>query len=140
MCAYSATGTGSSGTATVNWGGNTNYGNLQVVTITGDPSASIGLVSSNLSGSSSAPVFKLGATPGSTSSEVLFGDLTNGSSTPPTWSPSTPAGFSQVGTQTVNQASNTFSAATYFGPAASSITGAISSAAAYGTIGIEIKP
>jgi hypothetical protein len=140
MCAYSATGTGSSGTATVNWGGNTNYGNLQVVTIAGDPSASIGLVSSNSSGSSSAPVFKLGATPGSTSSEVLFGDLTNGSSTPPTWSPSTPAGFSQVGTQTVNQGSNTFSAAAYFGPAASSITGAVSSAAAYGTIGIEIKP
>jgi hypothetical protein len=45
-----------------------------------------------------------------------------------------------VGTQTVNQGSNTFSAAAYFGPAASSITGAISSAAAYGTIGIEIKP
>jgi hypothetical protein len=140
MCAYSATGTGSSGTATVTFGGNANYGALQVVAITGDSSASIGLFSSNSSGSSSAPVFTLGATPGSTSSEVLFGDLTNGSSGPPTWSPSTPAGFTQVGTQTVTQGTNTFSTAAYFGPALSPVTGATSSAAAYGTIGIEIKP
>jgi hypothetical protein len=141
MCAFSAKGTGSSGTVTVSFNGigSTTYSTIQVIQITGDNAATFALASAG-SGSSNAPVFGLTGTPAVGSPEILFGDLTNGA-TPPSWSSTVPAGFTQLGTVTAGSGSNITVASVYFGgPAASQTTGSISASANWGTIGIQVVP
>jgi hypothetical protein len=141
MCAFSAKGTGSSGTVTVSFNGtgSTTYSTIQVVQITGDNAATFALTSAG-SGSSNAPVFGLSGTPAVGSPEILFGDLTNGAS-PPSWSTTAPSGFTQLGTVTAGSGSTSTVASVYFGgPAASQTTGSISATANWGTIGIQVVP
>lgn len=140
MCEYSATGTASAGPVTVNFTGPTTYASIEVVEISGYNNTAIGLDVASQGGSNSAPMTNLGGTPTGQSDEVIFGDLTNVSAAPPTWSGSSPSGFTLNLTNVVTQGANTFSSAIYFGPAASSLTGSLSGNAHWGTIGTEIKP
>src|SRR5438874_686130 len=94
MYAFRATATGTSGTVTVTFPGQVHNAAVDVISLSGNSTTTpIGLTGIN-AGNSITPNWLLSAgslTPGS--SMLLFGDLTDGSGTPPTWSASSPAGF-----------------------------------------------
>ena len=143
MCAYSALGNGS-GSTTLNLGGRTNYGLLQVVEIDGGDSL-VGIRPSTSTaqvGPGANPSFKL-TNPSSTNFELLFGETTNTTTAPPSWT-TAPSGFSLVSgsSQIVpgGNNSNNFRGSIYFGPAVIAATGSLSSTAAWGTISVEITP
>ncbi len=71
---------------------------------------------------------------------MIFGDLTNNGSSPPTWLSTSPFGFTLGPTKVMTQGASTFSDALYIGPVTSSATGALSGSADWGTIGVEIVP
>ncbi len=138
MCAFKAKGTSTSGTVTVTMSTGTDDVAIQVIEITGDNNAAIGINGTG-SGTGNSPSFTLSGTQTSGSSEILFGDETAG--TLRNWAATASPGFSQTGTtQTV---SGVFNAAVYFGPTHTPATGTLTGSggtAAWGTTGIEIKP
>jgi hypothetical protein len=144
-CVYYGTGSGTTNgnvLETVTNGANyVETSTIQVIGIAGDNSATLTNSASN-SGSSTAPVFKLAATPQSTSAELLFGVASvavgpNG----PVWSTTAPSGFTEISTETLNPANTapTVDAAVYVGVAGSSETGSISISDPWGTVGLEIR-
>ena len=143
-CAYSAVATGTAGVITANFTGTGTFtrGTIQIVSVTGD--ASVVLTNSAYnSGNSTGPVFKLGATPGSDSSEVLFGTANFPNGGTPTYT--TPTGYTAltpIETFT-NPNPGLVSYAYYLGgttAASSSVTTTISYSDPWGTIGIEVQP
>jgi type II secretory pathway pseudopilin PulG len=142
MCAYSAIATGTASAVSETLGGtagNVLTMNMQVVSITGDTGATITNGTTN-NGSSTAPVFNLGNTPGATSLEVLFGAVKyaqNGAV--PTWSTTAPAGYTEL-TPNQNTGYPSLISVAYYGTAASSLTGSLANTDPWGTIGIEIQP
>ena len=108
---------------------------IEVIEISGDNSATIGVSGAN-SGSGTSPAVALsGLTAGS--GEIFFGDAQNS----PTWN--SIANYSSVGTtQSVPTTSTIYDSAIYVGASASSVAGAaaLGSSQQWGTIGIEIKP
>ncbi len=109
---------------------------IQIIAITGDDSAMITNNASN-SGSSTAPVFKLGAAPGANSLEILFGAPSRAQGgTQATWSPTVPAGYTQVAVET-DLGNPSISASVYDGVASSSLTGSLATTDPWGTIGLE---
>ncbi len=143
-CAYSAVATGTAGVITANFTGTGTFtrGTIQTVSVTGD--ASVVLTNSAYnSGNSTGPVFKLGATPGSDSSEVLFGTANFPNGGTPTYT--TPTGYTAltpIETFT-NPNPGLVSYAYYLGgttAASSSVTTTISYSDPWGTIGIEVQP
>ena len=145
MCAYSATGTGAAGTASISFTGAVHYASLQVIEISGYNNAFVGLSASNLAGSANTtPITNLGGTPSGQGDEVIFGDLTNSSVTPPAWSTTSPSTFTRQLTSTMSQGTNTYNLGVYFGKALSSVAGAFTggtpATANWGTIGIEVDP
>jgi type II secretory pathway pseudopilin PulG len=140
MCAYAGKGTNTSGgiTEAFTGTGTVTVASIQVIEISnGDNSAHFALATTN-TGSSNAPIWKLtGALTSNT--EFLFGALTNGSNTPPTWSPLN--GFASIGTLTMGTGTTTYVPTVYFGtPSAATVTGGTSATAHWGTIGIEVIP
>src|SRR5262249_50214738 len=115
---------------------------VDVVALSGNnTSAPIGLTGIN-TGTSSSPNWVLSGslTPGS--SMLLFGELRDGTTAPPTWSATVPALFTQVDNfLEAGTAPRTHLLANYFGgPSALSVTGSLSASASWGTIALEIKP
>src|SRR2546421_5682329 len=131
MYAFRATATGTSGTVTVTFPGQVRNAAVDVISLSGNNTTTpIGLTGIN-AGNSITPNWLLSAgslTPGS--SMLLFGDLTDGSGTPPTWSASSPAGFTLLdnfvaaggggGSTPAHRFANYFG-----GPSASPVTGSI---------------
>jgi hypothetical protein len=142
MCSYWAKGSGATGTATVTFSAYTQNAEIQLIEITGDNSATIG-VSGTGSGTSSSPSVSLtGLTGGSY--EIFFGDAANGTATVPTWTSVT--NFTQVGnvqtapTGTASPSTSAFVSAVYFGSSRTPVSGTLGSSSLWGTIGIEIHP
>jgi hypothetical protein len=143
-CAYSAVATGTAGVITANFTGTGTFtrGTIQIVSVTGDASV-VFTNSAYNSGNSTTPVFKLGATPGSDSSEVLFGTANFPNGGTPTYT--TPTGYTAltpIETFT-NPTPGLVSYAYYLGgttAASSSVTTTISYSDPWGTIGIEVQP
>ena len=138
MCAFSAKGNHTSGTVTVTLSGSgtTDYLAIQVIEITGDTSATIGINGSNHGGSDRYPSFDFGGALSAGSFEIAFGDAAGA----PTWS-TAPSNFTQVGsTQNGGGSGYTYSSAVYFGPSTSSTTATLDSSSYWGTQAIEIKP
>ena len=72
---------------------------------------------------------------------LLFGDTTNFTATPPTWSTTPPAVFTLVDSFTESDGARTHNSVNYFGgPSALSVSGSLSASARWGTIAIEIRP
>ena len=72
---------------------------------------------------------------------LLFGDTTNFTATPPTWSTTPPAVFTLVDSFTESDGARTHNLVNYFGgPSALSVTGSLSASARWGTLAIEILP
>jgi hypothetical protein len=142
MCAFTATATGGTSVVTVTLNQGTNYATIQIITISGDASASIGVTGTN-SGSGTSPIFSLSTSPSVSTGEILFGDLTtNAIGTQPAWSNSLPVGFPQVASLGGGANSTKFNSGIFLGPSIQTVTdsGGIAATAQWGTIGIEIKP
>lgn len=142
LCAYSATGENMAGTVEETFTGTTpTSAALQAIEITGDPETATFALADENDAQSRTPSWLLSGTPTS-STEILFGALANGT-TPPTWN--TPAGYSLVGTvATVGAGTKQYSPSVFFGASsASSITGSFNPSTGtpwWGTIGIEVIP
>jgi hypothetical protein len=142
MCSYWAKGSGATGTATVTFSAYTQNAEIQLIEITGDNSATIG-VSGTGSGTSSSPSVSLTGLTGGRY-EIFFGDAANGTATVPTWTSVT--NFTQVGnvqtapTGTASPSTSAFVSAVYFGSSRTPVSGTLGSSSLWGTIGIEIHP
>ena len=140
MCAYSGKGSNTAGTITETFSGTTTSATIQVIEITGDNSASFAIAKTDADSplGSTTPAWLLTGPPTSTT-EFLFGDLTNGA-TPPTWSAIT--GFAPVSTLlSVGAGTKQHSPTVYLGaPGAATVNGLTSATANWGTIGIEVNP
>ncbi len=141
-CVYTATATGTAGTVTETDTGTASNGHapsttLQVMGITGDNSAVVTNSATN-GGSSTAPTFKLGATPGTTSLELAFGaaQFTQGG-TQPTFS--TPTNFTLLSIQPATGYPSIVGYV-FYGTAAASVTDTLNPTNNWGTIGLEIQP
>ncbi|HTL78588.1 MAG TPA: hypothetical protein VL136_04200, partial [Candidatus Babeliales bacterium] len=144
MYAFRGMATGTSGTVTVNFATAVKNAAVDVIALSGDNTANpIGLTGIN-AGSSTSPNWNLSGslTPGS--SMLLFGDATDGTTTPPTWSTTVPALFTQLDSFLENEgnpATRTHRLANYFGgPSALSVNGSLSATANWGTIALEVLP
>jgi lipopolysaccharide export system protein LptC len=144
MCVYSAEATGNTSTVTETMAATTSEMAIQVFDVLGDTAATFSLPGA-ASGNSAAPAFTLSGAPAAGTSEVLFGDTTNNSTTlASTWTNNTPTGFTQAATPEVQTwgtfgNARSFDAAVSFGTSSTqTLTGAISALSRWGTIAIEV--
>ncbi len=101
MYAFRGTATGTAGTVTATFTTAVQNAAIHVIRLSDNNTATpIGVtgINSKTSATDSSPEWVLSGalTPGS--SMLLFGDLSNGTNTPPTWSTAFPAGFTQLDT------------------------------------------
>ena len=107
MYAFRATATGTSGTVTVTFPTAVKNAAIDVIALSGNNTTTpIGLTGIN-SGNSSSPNWILSGTLTPGSSMLLFGDTTNGTATPPTWSTTPPAVFTLVDSFTESDGART---------------------------------
>ena len=141
MYAFRATATGTSGTVTATFPTAVKNAAVDVIALSGNnTSTPIGLTGIN-SGNSSSPNWNLSGTLTPGSSMLLFGDTTNFTATPPTWSTTPPALFTLVDSFTESDGARTHNLVNYFGgPSALSVSGSLSASARWGTLAIEILP
>jgi MBG domain (YGX type) len=143
MYAFFATATGNNGQVRATFTTPVRNAAIDVVALSGNNTSNpIGRTGWN-SFVSGSPNWTVSGTLTRGSSLLLFGDLTNGTNNPPTWSTNSPALFTQVDSFLAvdAQASRYHRLANYFGgPSALSVTGSLSGSASWGTIALEILP
>jgi hypothetical protein len=143
MCAYYGKGTNvTNGTVKETFAsGTTLFASIQVIELTGDYAATFNLAQTDIGASTTEPSWLLSGAPPAVYSEFLFGALTNGTTTLPTWNAI--SAFSSLGSLPISSGTTKgYTPTVYFGnPSTPIVTGTLSTAtAAWGTIGIEVTP
>src|SRR5262249_26526061 len=138
---FRATATGATGKVRATFTTPVKNAAIDVISLSGNNTLNpIGLTGIN-SGNSTSPNWILSGTLTRGSSMLLFGDLTDGTSTPATWSTTSPALFSQIDSFLQVNGGQTYRFANYFGgSSALSVNGSPSATAQWGTIALEILP